>query len=147
MKNILMVVIAILVAAVMSACSLFKPQAPQDELVLQLAVQSAAAEVFQKHPNWKMPAQEIMDVAIKAIDAKTVLDLGSTAAYVKSKIPMEKLFPPEQALVSVLVDTIVANIKADLAKRNVRNPAEQLVEVRKVLVWISDMAKIQVSGK
>lgn len=137
-----MFVAVVVLAVVISGCSTIKSLFTNDEALLKLAVESAVAQVLHDNPGWKATTIEITAATLSAIDAKTVLDLGSTAAYVKSKIPMDKLLPPQQALASLLVDTIVQQIQAELAKKNIAVPADQLVEVRAVLGWINDIAKL-----
>ena len=132
----------LILSIVLSGCSWMKSMNEQDNLILQLSVQSAVAEVLKDHPTWARPTVSITRAAISAIDAKTVLDLGNTAAYIKSKIETDKLEPVEIALLSVLIDRVVDGIQMDLKARGIKAPSEEMVQVRQVLIWVKEMAEL-----
>lgn len=139
MKKLIIVMVLLFIV---SGCSSFDPRTPQETIVLQLSVQSVVAEVLKDHPTWAKPAVSITSAAISAIDSKTVLDLGSTAAYIKSKIETDKLEPVEIALLSVLIDRVVDGIQMDLKARGIKAPSEEMVQVRQVLIWVKEMAEL-----
>lgn len=135
-------IIAMVLLFIVFGCSSFNPRTPQEAIVLQLSVKSSVAEVLKDHPTWARPTVSITSAAISAIDAKTVLDLGSTASYIKSKIETDKLEPVEIALLSVLIDRVVDGIQMDLKARGIKAPSEEMVQVRTVLIWVRDMAEL-----
>lgn len=137
------IIFALSLLMMFTSCAL-KTNNAQDDVLLQLSVQSAVAQMLHDHPDWKGTTRDIMGTTISAIDARTVLDLSSVSAYVKAKVNMQRLLPVQQALVNVIIDTIVQNTQAYLTKNELyqNDPSKQLVYVRQVCTWVYDIARI-----
>ena len=125
-----------------SGCATFNKIVTNDALIMQLAVQDATAHVITKHPEWKQQITNISQSGMDAIDSKTVITLSAVESYVNGKINTASMTPEDQALVSVLLTTVEGNLSDSFNAHGVTNPASQLVEVRQVLEWINNQAKL-----
>lgn len=125
-----------------SSCATFNKLVTNDALIMQLAVQDATAHVIAKHPEWKQQIANISQSGMDAIDSKTVITLSAVESYVKGKINTAAMTPEDQALVSVLLTTVEGNLSDSFNAHGVTDPASQLVEVRQVLEWINNQAKL-----
>jgi len=136
-------ILIVLVVSLIVGCATFNKIVTNNELVMQLATEATTARVIHEHPEWKKPAIEITAGVITAIDARTVVNLEDIEAIVKSRIKWSVLLPEEQALLSTLISEARRGIENSLRSQGNKQPEMELIEVRKLLVWINEAAKRQ----
>lgn len=137
-------IVAIIVGTVvLSGCTQIKALFGNNDAMLELATKAATARLLMEKPQWKQPTADITSAAISAIDIGQTATLSDVTNLVMSKIPMNKLTLEEKALVSMLVNQLTVAIVTELQKQGVQNPATQLVEVKKVLTWVNQVAIIK----
>lgn len=136
-------IVLCLAAVLFSGCAAFNKIVTNNELISQLAVESATARVLHGHPEWTARAIQLTDAAVKIIDANAAVQIADLEAYVRANINWKGLLPEEQAVLSALITQVRQNLEDSFRAHNIGDPLKQNVVVREVLTWINETAKRQ----
>ena len=132
---------------VLASCATFNKVVTNEALVSELATRAAISRVLYEHPDWQAKVIDMTNLAIGAIDSKTLVSVNAVVTYVEGQINWAGLLPEEQVLVKTVIGRIQTNLADNFAATGVEKPEQQLVAVRQVLVWANDQAKLPVSKK
>jgi len=144
MKKIIVLLVAV---TMLMGCATVKGLFTNNEADLQLAVHIATAIVVKGHPADAAKITAIVTNVQKQIATGTLTSANIVQTYVASQLTGLNLAPTDQVVMNDLLGQVQTALVQTFTKANITAPADQLVEINKVLAWVLEISTLPTGAK
>jgi hypothetical protein len=109
---------------------------------IQTTVYLATDLLLRGKPAEAQKVTDVVDLLKAAITTGRVVKVNDIQPFIDSEIKKLKLLPEDVVLVNLLSAKLQPEILRTLQVLNLKNPADQLVEVNKILGYITDVSSV-----
>ena len=110
----------------------------KEPILVQYAIQKAVRVFLGGKPHiWAQKTYDITTKAIEELDRDYVITVGSLKSHVKEQINWNELYPEDQMIVNLLIDSIETEINGMIAAEEL--PEDVEMKMKEVLIWVQQV--------
>jgi hypothetical protein len=109
---------------------------------IQTTVYLATDLLLRGKPAEAQKITDLVDMLKAAITTGRVIKVNDIQPFIDNEVKKLKLLPEDVILVKVLMTKLQPEIVKTLTILNLKNPSDQLVEINKILGYVTDVSSV-----